>query len=213
MPKERGLRPYTKEEAAAVCDHVERRHQEFRKKLGRGFVYMADEFLLLAGKPIPNTGYYDGYLQLGNGVGMVRQMKNDFRRQTIDLEGLAARGLRRIVVLSGESAGPTVREMLKRKVPAGSNITIDTRLVVNETFGRPTSVTGLLGGRDFARELKEAGPFDLALIPPNALNDRQLFIDDVAFDDLAADFGGRLAVGFESLWTADSLVKEEVARA
>lgn len=210
MPKERGLRPYTVAEAAAVCDHVERRHQEFRGKLGRGFVYMADEFLLLAGKPIPNTGYYDGYLQLGNGVGMVRQLKNDFRRRTIDLEGLAGRGLSRVVVLSGESAGPTVREMLKRKVPAGSGVQIETRLVINETFGRPTSVTGLLGGKDFARELRATGPFDLALIPSNALNDRERFIDDVTFSDLSAEFGGRLQVGFESLWTTDSLVKEEV---
>ncbi|MDZ4804601.1 MAG: DUF512 domain-containing protein [Candidatus Eisenbacteria bacterium] len=211
MPGERGLRPYTMEEAAAVCDHVERRHQDFRRKLGRGFVYMADEFLLLAGKAIPNTGYYDGFLQIGNGVGMVRQLKNDFRRRTLDVEGLTRRGLFRLLILSGESAGPTIREMVRRKVPGGGKVQIETRLVVNETFGRPTSVTGLLGAKDFARELRTAGPFDLALIPANALNDRQIFMDDVALDDLTAEFGGRIAVGFDSLWTADSLVPEEVA--
>ncbi|TPW04025.1 MAG: hypothetical protein FD129_2963, partial [bacterium] len=162
-------------------------------------------------RPIPNTAYYDGYLQLGNGVGMVRQLKNDFRRRTVDAPGLAARGSARILVLSGESAGPTIGEMLRRKLPAGGPVTIETRHVVNETFGRPTSVTGLLGGGDFARELRGAGPFDLALVPNNALNDRQLFIDDMPFDQLNAEFGGRLAVGFDSLWTAESPVPEEVA--
>ncbi|HEX7879587.1 MAG TPA: DUF512 domain-containing protein [Candidatus Eisenbacteria bacterium] len=204
MPRERGLRPYTQEEAAAVCDHVQRRHDGFRARIGKGFVYMADEFLLLAGKPIPTTPYYDGFIQLGNGVGMVRELMNDFRKRTLDTAGLFRRGLRQVVVLSGESAGPTVARMLSKKVPAKAGITIDTRVVVNETYGRPTSVTGLLGGRDFERELHAAGSFDLALVPPNALNDRGLFIDDVPFDDLNARFGGRLSVGFDSLWAASA---------
>jgi putative radical SAM enzyme (TIGR03279 family) len=204
MPKERGLRPYTPDEAAAVCDHVQRRHDEFRARIGKGFVYMADEFLLLAGKPIPATPYYDGFIQLGNGVGMVRELMNDFRR-SLDTAGLTGRGLRQILALSGESAGPTVARMLAKKVPPSSGITMTTRIVVNETYGRPTSVTGLLGGKDFARELEAAGSFDLALIPPNALNDKGLFIDDVSFDDLNDRFGGRLHAGFDALWDAAAL--------
>jgi putative radical SAM enzyme (TIGR03279 family) len=202
MPKERGLRPYTMEEAAAVCDHVQRRHDAFRVTTGKGFVYMADEFLLLAGKPIPTTPYYDGFIQLGNGVGMVRELMNDFRRRTFDVTGLKARGVNKIVALSGESAGPTVAAMLARKVPPRSPVSITTRIVINETYGRPTSVTGLLGGKDFARELEASGPFDLALVPPNALNDKGLFIDDMAFDELNGRFGGRLSVGFDLLWGA-----------
>lgn len=200
MPAERGLRPYTPEEAAAVCDHVDRLTAQYRKEVDVGFVYLADEFLLLAGRSIPGTDYYDGFVQIGNGVGMMRELKNDFRRRRPAFARLRNEGRRRVVVLSGESAGPTVRQMLRRKFPAAEGVAVDTRAVVNETYGRPTTVTGLLGGQDFGRELAACGPFDLALVPPNALNDRNDFIDDVSFDDLNRKFDGRLAIGFDSLW-------------
>jgi putative radical SAM enzyme (TIGR03279 family) len=202
MPKERGLRPYTPAEAAEVCDHVDRLTATYRGRIGRGFVYLADEFVLLAGRPIPNTGYYDGFEQLGNGVGMMRQLKNEFRRRRPAAESLRRRGIERVVVLSGESAGPVVGDMLRRKFPATLGVPIDTLAVENRTFGRPTTVTGLLGGKDFERELAGAGPFDLALLPPNALNDRGVFIDDVSFAGLNERFGGRLAMGFDPLWEA-----------
>jgi putative radical SAM enzyme (TIGR03279 family) len=202
MPKERGLRPYTPEEAAEVCDHVDRLTASYRERIGRGFVYLADEFVLLAGRAIPNTAYYDGFEQLGNGVGMMRQLKNEFRRRRPSSAALRRRGIERIVVLSGESAGPVVADMLRRKFREAPGVQVDTRPVENRTFGRPTTVTGLLGGRDFERELADAGPFDLALLPPNALNDRGLFIDDVSLAALNERFGGRLAVGFDRLWEA-----------
>lgn len=200
MPKERNLRPYTPEEAAEVCAHVDRLTAHYRTTIGRGFVYLADEFVLLAGRPIPNTAYYDGFEQLGNGVGMIRQLKNEFRRRRPAAAALKSRGIERVVALSGESAGPTVADMLQRKFPPNGGVRIDTIAVENRTFGRPTTVTGLLGGRDFERELAAADPFDLALVPPNAVNDRGLFIDDVSLEALNERFGGRLAVGFDRLW-------------
>jgi putative radical SAM enzyme (TIGR03279 family) len=107
MPKERGLRPYTPEEAAAVCDHVDRLTASYRERIGRGFVYLADEFVLLAGRAIPNTAYYDGFEQLGNGVGMMRQLKNEFRRRRPSSAALRRRGIERIVVPRAKARAPS----------------------------------------------------------------------------------------------------------
>jgi NifB/MoaA-like Fe-S oxidoreductase len=200
MPAERGLRTYTPEEARAVCAEVEAMTREYREAVGHGFVYLADEFLLLAGLPIPPTAYYDGFLQLGNGVGMVRELKNDFRRRRPAHARLRNEGIRRILVLSGASVGPTLRGMLARKFPASEGIDVVTIETPNLTFGESVTVTGLLGGNDFLREMEKAGDFDLALIPPNALNDKRVFIDDVSLDGLTERFGGRVAVGFDRLW-------------
>lgn len=210
MPAARKLRVYTREEAQAVCAHVHRLTEAYRARCGKGFVYLADEFLLLAGLPIPTSPYYDGFVQLGNGVGMVRELLNEFRRRKPALTRLKRRKIRRVVAVSAASVGPTMREVLKRKFPARDGVRVDTVIALNDTFGHSVTVTGLLGGKDIRNALKAAGDFDLALIPPNTLTkpilpgqtyatDGDVFIDDVTFDDLSAEFGGRLAVGFDSI--------------
>jgi putative radical SAM enzyme (TIGR03279 family) len=200
MPAERGLRTYTPEEARVVCAEVDEMTRQYREQTGRGFVYLADEFLLLAGLPIPTTAYYDGYVQLGNGVGMIRELMNDFRKRKPAIARLKREKVRRVLALSATSAGATVRRLLNGKFPKASGVLVTTIEARNETFGAPVSVTGLLGGRDLIREMESAPGFDLALVPPNAVNDQGVFIDDVSFDELNERFGGRVALGFDRLW-------------
>lgn len=202
MPAERNLRTCSPAEARAVCAEVQRMNRGYRRKTGRGFVYLADEFLLLAGFPIPATPHYDGFPQVENGVGMVRRTLNDIRRRRPAAARLAARGIRRVAALSGRSATPILARELARKFPAGGPVRVEVLETPNATFGPPVTVTGLLGGGDFARRLEAAGPFDLALIPPNAVNDEGLFLDDLEFRELAARFDGRVVPGLGPLWEA-----------
>jgi putative radical SAM enzyme (TIGR03279 family) len=199
MPAERGLRTYTPEEARVVCGQVDAMTRRYREKIGKGFVYLADELLLLAGLPVPTTPYYDGYLQLGNGVGMMRELMNDFRKRKPAVTRLKRRKIRRIAVLSATSPGPSIRKLLAGKFPASEGIDITTVETRNATFGDSVTVTGLLGGRDLIREL-DALSFDLALLPPNAVTENGTFIDDVTLDEMNERFGGRIAVGFDRLW-------------
>lgn len=48
------------------------------KTRGRATVYASDEFYLLAGLPVPDAEYYEGYPQLDNGVGMLRSHYDEF---------------------------------------------------------------------------------------------------------------------------------------
>ena len=41
-----------------------------RKETGKTFIYLGDEFYLLAEKPFPPTEWYDGFPQLENGIGL-----------------------------------------------------------------------------------------------------------------------------------------------
>ena len=43
------------------------------------FVHASDEWYILAGRELPEEERYDGYLQLENGVGMVRLLENEVR--------------------------------------------------------------------------------------------------------------------------------------
>ena len=76
----RTLRPVTPEDAADALDRVARLRREFRRMLGRGLIFPADELFLLAGRKLPGTAYYEDFPQIQNGVGLTRVMLADWRR-------------------------------------------------------------------------------------------------------------------------------------
>ena len=64
------LRPYTKEEARQVLDAAALFQAEMIQKHGSRIAYPADEFFLLAERPIPPAEYYEDFEQLEDGVGL-----------------------------------------------------------------------------------------------------------------------------------------------
>ena len=80
------LLPFTKEDAQQVLSVIHRWQQDCMERYGIHFVHAGDEWYLLAGKQVPKAERYDGYLQLENGVGMVRLLEEEF------MEALLAAG-------------------------------------------------------------------------------------------------------------------------
>ncbi|HEY5109742.1 MAG TPA: DUF512 domain-containing protein [Acidimicrobiales bacterium] len=75
---EEAMRPHTVEEAAAVCDLVERWQATFLESIGRRMVYAADEYYLMAERPFPPAATYEGFPQHENGLGMARAFEAAF---------------------------------------------------------------------------------------------------------------------------------------
>ena len=69
---EAAMRPHTAEEATQVVECVEDWQDVFLSVLGRRMVFAADEYYLLAGRPFPDAGAYEGFPQHENGIGMAR---------------------------------------------------------------------------------------------------------------------------------------------
>ena len=72
------LRPFTAKEAGETIDIIEAWQKKLYPQHGLHFVHASDEFYLLAGREIPEKERYDGYLQLENGVGMLRLFSDQF---------------------------------------------------------------------------------------------------------------------------------------
>ncbi len=75
---EDAMRPHTVDEAAAVCDMVERWQQTFLECIGRRMVFAADEYYLMAERPFPAAATYEGFPQHENGLGMARAFEAAF---------------------------------------------------------------------------------------------------------------------------------------
>ena len=66
------LEPFDAASAAEVIDTIEAWQKKIYPVHGVHFIHASDEWYLLANRPLPEEERYDGYLQLENGVGMVR---------------------------------------------------------------------------------------------------------------------------------------------
>ena len=80
------LEPFTKEDALKVLDTIHKWQEKVYKEYGMHFIHASDEWYILAGKEMPPASQYDGYLQLENGVGMIRLMMDEFYQSMQDYQ-------------------------------------------------------------------------------------------------------------------------------
>lgn len=193
------LKSFDKESAARVVEQVEAYQRQQREKDGHTFIYLADEFYLLAGRELPPAEYYDGFPQLDNGIGLARNFMEEFAAAVAEADdskaALAAhkqqdnrdnRAKLRLAVVSGTSISPLMAELAESISGAGEQVTMVP--VPNHHFGTTVNVSGLLTAKDMLAALQDvAGKVDGILIPESALRTGDnVFLDDVSLSDFCA---------------------------
>ena len=81
------MEAFDRKEAGDVIDLIENWQRILYEKHGLHFVHASDEWYLLAGRELPEAQRYDGYLQLENGVGMLRLLEEQVREALADRAG------------------------------------------------------------------------------------------------------------------------------
>ncbi len=150
--------------------------ERFTAMFGSRFVYLADEFFLSAGRPIPGADYYEDFAQLENGVGMVRRLLDDFEEE----KALLPRAVRpqRIDIVTGRLAAPVLSQFILPTLRRIKGCDVALRPIDNRFFGGGVTVSGLLTGGDIAAQLAGTTDADLVVLPPDCLNHDALFLDD-----------------------------------
>ena len=198
------LRTFTKEEAAAIVDMVTPWQERCRKETGKSFVYLGDEFYLLAEKELPPEAWYDGFPQLENGIGLTSSFLIEWEATLKVLS--QAQAASPAVIPVGESAYKVLKPVLDA-FNAKYNAAHKLVAVKNEFFGGKVNVTGLLVGGD----ILNAVPNDARVIlPAVVLNKDNLFLDDMSFDEFNAKHQGtvEVAVGAKDLLHLLTVPKE-----
>lgn len=183
------VNPVSQAYAAEMVSYLDRHSDSFRKSLGVGFVYTADEFYVLADADFPAESYYDDFPQLENGVGMGRQALDHFAQSYASLPRKLDRP-QTIHWVTGRSAATFLIPQVIDKLNAIDGLTIEPVVVTNEFFGDTVSVSGLLTGRDILEHLmarKPTGGF--VYLPPNCLNTDGLFLDDMTPAMISLELG------------------------
>lgn len=170
--------PYDRESASEVIDFVEKYNKEFREKTGKGFVYTADEFYVLAKRSIPSPEAYDGYPQIENGVGLIAAFSDEVENALKKDFGEIPQ--RTVSIVTGTAAFWLMKDIAARVEKKFSELKVNVISVENRFFGEMVTVAGLLTGNDIINSLigKELG--EELFFPTVMLKaDEDIFLDNL----------------------------------
>ncbi|MBI3890626.1 MAG: DUF512 domain-containing protein [Candidatus Wallbacteria bacterium] len=201
------LPSYTRQSALAAIEHGERVGREMKARFGRRIVYLADEFYLAAGLPVPPMSYYDGYVLREDGVGMIRKFTVDFRRA---FPRYARRRFkappRRTVIATGRAARAMFAEVVEPALAACDGLDVRVVSVDNLFYGNTITVAGLLTATDYRAAFKGRLDADRLIVPAHSIrSDGAAFLDDVSPAALAEELGVELVPVPDS---AEELLRE-----
>ena len=176
------LRLFTPEEAREIVTMVTEWQQECRQSLGKSFVYLGDEFYILAGMSLPQADWYDGFPQLENGIGLSRNFLEEWQEAN---KIAPVKGEVNSVIPVGTSAYKVLQPLIE---DFNAKTGMQHRLigVENEFFGNTVNVTGLLCGNDILNAVKGAQSI---ILPEVVLNSDDLFLDDMSYAEFCKAAG------------------------
>lgn len=194
------LELFSKEEARDVIHCVEKYQTVFYEQYGLHFIHASDEFYLLAQYEMPEEARYDGYIQLENGVGMLRLLQDEFHEALQErinrklYEKEKKEKTHTVTIATGKLAYPILHKLADDLMVAYENLTIHVVCIRNDFFGETITVSGLITGQDLIQQIqqwkKTKKSWGDLLISSNMLRmGEEVFLDDVTLDQVRQALG------------------------
>lgn len=181
------LKPFTAKELADTIDLIESWQKKIYAEHGIHFIHASDEFYMQAGRPLPEADRYDGYIQLENGVGMMRLMDEEVTEALRDLSSENDMDVcsEEVSIATGFLAAPYIKkyaDMVCRQFPEKK---VNIYPIRNDFFGENITVAGLITAKDLIAQLKDK-TLGSRLLLPSAMfrSGEETFLDDLTRTDV-----------------------------
>lgn len=187
------IRPFLKEEAKQVIEQNRALQRKFLKKWGTGFVFLSDEFYVLAEEELPETAAYENFIQLENGVGLMRKFESELEELlSLPFDSSVKRNLHLATGTSAYEFMCNVANTVNKRFP---EINICVHRIINEYFGDTITVSGLLTATDLLKQLKGIDLEDGLLLPRVMMKaDELVFLDDYTVERFEQELGYKVIV-------------------
>ncbi len=185
------LAMFTKDECISILDTVNAVGDRCKSLYGKRIFFCSDELFLKAERKIPDEEYYEGYLQLEDGVGSIRSSADEVDFTLEDLTAYDLEKRRSLSIATGVAAYPFIFETVEKlKTACGGSLNCKVYEIKNNFFGENITVAGLLTGKDIAEQLTGKPLGDRLLIPEVAVRrEGELFLDSMSKDELSEKLG------------------------
>lgn len=180
LPK---LTTFTPSAAKALLEQIEPFQARCRETLGTSFVFASDEFYCLSGEALPSAEWYEGYPQIENGVGLLRQFEEQMREAAEDDDGENLPP-KTWIVGTGTLAAEQIKRMCSLYAP--KNAAVHVIAIRNYFFGETITVSGLLTGEDIISQLPAdlLQTADALFLSANMLrHERDMFLCNMTTDE------------------------------
>ncbi|MFN2363919.1 MAG: DUF512 domain-containing protein, partial [Halarsenatibacteraceae bacterium] len=176
------LKSYDKESALEVIEIVNRWQKKLLAKKDYNYIYLSDEFYLIADKKIPEREYYNEFPQLENGIGMTRlkldrysEIKDDYRNKELSIN-------KNLTIVTSELGWLALENFWEDINNLSEKINI--KVIKSKYFGGGVTVTGLLAAEDIINDLSDKNNAGVLILPDIIFNDDGLTLDDYHINDL-----------------------------
>lgn len=178
------LEPFTREDACEVLDLIHGWQEKSMELHGTHFIHASDEWYLLAERELPPEENYDGYIQLENGVGMLRLLYEEFVEALDEAAGDETLH-RELSIATGRLAAPHIERLIEKLAEKYPQVTVHVYAIRNDFFGEQITVSGLLTGQDLETQLSVVPLGEKLLLPCNVIRSEERdFLDDVTVAEL-----------------------------
>ena len=175
------IMPFDSEAARETIALIKKWQKIYLKECGARLIYAADEFFCLSEQALPSSVYYEGYEMLEDGIGMLRKLTDQFKRNA---KGKNFSSAFPKDIVTSVSAYPYLLKLLHTYVYPW-NDKINLVPAKNLFYGGNVDVSGLLTAADIY-QIAESLKTNTVLLPENMFNQDDLTLDGATVEDISS---------------------------
>jgi len=184
------LEIFNEKTAGETIDQVEKLHKKYLKELGTRFIFLSDEFYVMANRKLLEYDEYEGFIQFENGVGMISKLEREIKDCLENISKEQISKIKKVSIATGHSAYEFMCEMAKCIMDKCPNVQIDVYKIINNFFGDTITVSGLITATDIIDQLKCKDLGETLYIPRSMLKaDEEIFLDNITLENLSDIIG------------------------
>ena len=184
------LEIFNEKTAGETIDQVDKLQKKYLKELGTRFIFLSDEFYIMANRKLLDYDEYEGFIQFENGVGMISKFEREIKDYLENLSEDHKSKIKKVSIATGHSAYEFMCEMAKCIMEKCPNVQIDVYKIINNFFGDTITVSGLVTATDIIDQLKDKNLGETLYIPRSMLKaDEEIFLYNITLENLSDIMG------------------------
>lgn len=179
------LEIFNEKTASETIDLVNKLQEKYLKELGTRFIFLSDEFYMIANRQLLDYDEYEGFIQFENGVGMISKLEREIKDYLATNPKNSMYVKKKVSIATGHSAYNFICDMANCMMEKYPELDIKVHKIINNFFGDTITVSGLITATDIIDQLKNEDLGQTLYIPRSMLKaDEEIFLDNITLEEL-----------------------------
>ncbi|MDU7966295.1 MAG: DUF512 domain-containing protein [Paeniclostridium sordellii] len=179
------LEIFNEKTASETIDLVNKLQEKYLKELGTRFIFLSDEFYMIANRQLLDYDEYEGFIQFENGVGMISKLEREIKDYLVTNPKNSMDVKKNVSIATGHSAYNFICDMANCMMEKYPELDIKVHKIINNFFGDTITVSGLITATDIIDQLKNEDLGQTLYIPRSMLKaDEEIFLDNITLEEL-----------------------------